>query len=404
MTIETDVLIIGGGIIGLSVARELEQRFGGSLKIVVAEKEGQIGVHASGRNSGVLHAGFYYEKDSLKARFTVEGNKRLTSYCLRYKLPINQCGKVVVTKGEKDIPLLYELKRRGEINGCRVYIIDTKELRELEPNARTYELALFSPSTSTIDPTRVCRHLVDNFGDKTSVLLNTRVIGIKDTEASCSKGKKIRFKYLFNCAGLYADKIAQMVGVGRNYILLPFKGLYLTYTDNNLIRRHIYPVPNIHNPFLGVHFTKGVYERVKVGPTAMPALWRENYSFFKGISPKEFSEIFPWELVLFFYNNFNFREITWQEIKKYWRRLFIKEASKLVKKLESSCFGPYLPPGIRAQLLDKKKKTLVMDFVVEKGERSLHILNAVSPAFTSAFAFAEYIVRMAEKEMPFYIK
>ena len=393
--LETDILIVGAGIVGLSIARELTFRYP-DLKILIAEKEKEIAFHASGRNSGVLHAGFYYDASTLKARFTVEGNRRLTQYCLENGLSINQCGKVVVATKEEEIQGIYELKRRGDINGVHLELIDEKELADIEPNAHTYEKALFSPTTSTIDPKEVCTHIANNLGKNTKILFNAQIYNI-NKKIAFTKDKKIKFKYLFNAAGLYADKIANFFGIGKEYTLLPFKGVYLSYKDDSLILRHIYPVPNLKNPFLGVHFTKTVTNKVKIGPTAIPGFWRENYNFKERFSFDEFKEIISLQIKLFLENSFNFRSLAWTEVKKYWRKYFISEAKKLVKHINEDKFGKYLKPGIRAQLLDIRTKKLVMDFVVEEAEDSMHVLNSVSPAFTTAFSFAEFVVEKAKR-------
>jgi L-2-hydroxyglutarate oxidase LhgO len=180
--------------------------------------------------------------------------------------------------------------------------------------------------------------------------------------------------------------------VGLKYTLIPFKGLYLEYEDNNLINRHIYPVPDLNEPFLGLHFTKTVEGKVKVGPTAIPALWRENYGGLSNFNPKELMEILATETRLFITNPFNFRETVLREIKKYRRRFLVKQAAHLVKTIDPDKFGDSSTTGIRAQLLDRDKMQLTMDFVVEYGENSTHILNAVSPAFTCAFSFNRFIV------------
>ncbi len=394
--ITTDILIIGGGIVGLSIAVELNCRHP-DIKITLLEKEAALGCHASGRNSGVLHAGFYYTPDSLKARFTVEGNKLLTEYCLKHNLAINRCGKIVVAKDEKEIEGLFELKRRGDKNGVDLEIIDEKQLVELEPNARTCNKALYSPRTSVVNPREIVEHIAHSLKGKVSVIFNEKVIKRDDTSTVKTDTLKIKFKHLINSAGLYADKVAHQFGIGHKYTLIPFKGLYMEYKDYNLVQRHIYPLPNLGNPFLGVHFTKTVDGKVKVGPTAIPAFWRENYQGISNFKLSEFLEIFFSEAKLFCTNAFDFRSLTFMEIKKYNRKYFIQQAAYLVKKIDINKFGNYLNPGIRAQLLDKEKMCLVMDFVVEQGENSTHILNAVSPAFTSAFSFSKFIVDEVEK-------
>ena len=278
--ITTDILIVGGGIIGLSIAREFNNRHP-DLKITLIEKEPAVGYHASGRNSGVLHAGFYYTPDSLKSRFTVEGNKLLTDYCLKNNLSINRCGKVVVARDEKEVEGIYELKRRGDRNGVDLELIDEKRLEELEPNARTFDKALYSPTTSVVNPKEVVGYIADNLKEKVNILFNEKFIRKEDASTITTNTRKIKFKHLINAAGLYADKIAHQFGIGQNYTLIPFKGLYMEYKDSSLIRKHIYPVPNLKNPFLGVHFTITITGKVKIGPNCNPSLLRENY---EGIS------------------------------------------------------------------------------------------------------------------------
>jgi (S)-2-hydroxyglutarate dehydrogenase len=388
---ETDVLIIGGGIIGLTIAREISTRWA-NLKLTLIEKESSLAAHASGRNSGVLHAGFYYSPDSLKAKFTVEGNRLLTDYCIKHKIKINPCGKVVVAKNEKEFELLHELKQRGDKNGVDLRMIDEKELSKLEPNARTCKAALYSPTTSTVKPTEIVEHIAGSLESKVNILLNEKFEKRIEIDSVMTNRRKIDFKFLVNAAGLYADKVAQQFGNGNKYTVIPFKGLYMIYNDPNLIGKHIYPVPELRNPFLGVHFTKTVDGRVKIGPTAIPAFWRENYKGMANFKIDELMKTLFYETRLFVSNSFNFRNLAFEEIKKYFGRYMIDKASLLVKEIDKNKFGGFLQPGIRAQLLNKEELTLVMDFVVEYGENSAHILNAVSPAFTCSFSFARFIV------------
>jgi len=395
--LETDFLVVGAGIVGLSITRELVQRYP-DARIVIIDKEPEVAFHASGRNSGVLHAGFYYSANSLKARFTVAGNKALTDYCLEHDLPINRCGKVVVATTEEELAGIYELKRRGDVNGVDLKLIDEQELNHIEPNAQTVQKALFSPTTSTIAPKLVCQHIVSRFPRSVQLSFNCRLTGI-DRSTALTNQEPILFRRMFNAAGLYADKIAHFCDVGKRYTVIPFKGIYLQYNRNDLIRRHIYPVPNLHNPFLGVHFTVTVDRHIKIGPTAIPAFWRENYDFTNRFNLHEFREIMFREARLFLFNHFKFRRLAFEEMRKYQREFFINESRKLVKKMDVHDFGDYTAPGIRAQLLNKDTNELVMDFLVEHAERSTHVLNAVSPAFTTAFSFAKHIVDEADAHM-----
>lgn len=396
--IETDILIVGSGIIGLSIAKELNDRRP-DLNITLIEKEDALAKHASGRNSGVIHAGFYYSPDSLKAKFTSEGNRLLTDYCLKHNLTINRCGKIVIAKNEKEFKGLYELKRRGDKNGVDLKIIDENQLKDLEPNARTFSKALYSPATSVINPKEVVEHIARNLKGKVNILLNEKFIKREDSSTVIANTLKIKYKYLINTAGLYADKIAHQFDVGHKYTLIPFKGLYLEYKDNNLVNKHIYPVPDLNNPFLGIHFTKTADGKVKAGPTAIPAFWRENYNGLSNFNFSELLEILSNESKLFFLSESNFRKLTFEEFRKYYRKYFIQRASNLVKEIDINKFGNYLLSGIRAQLLDTEKMKLVMDFVVEHGENSTHVLNAVSPAFTCAFSFSKFIGNEVEKRL-----
>lgn len=394
MKLKTDFLIIGSGIIGLAVARALKERFP-RAKVFVMDKERSYGMHASGRNSGVLHAGFYYYPDSLKARFTRQGNQELKAYCEERGLKINKCGKVVVTRSESELSTLYELKRRGDINGVELYVIDEKELKKIEPRAKTYKEALWSPNTAVVDPLEVLESLVK---DLTAIGVEFYYNTPYRTKLSKSRvlaGKyEIEYGALVNCAGLYADKIARDFGFAQNYILVPFKGLYLEYTGSeSLVTRNIYPIPNIKNPFLGIHFTIKVDRTVKIGPTATPCFWRENYGGLKGFNMKEFSEIAFYITKLFLKNSL-FRKTAFQELGKYIKSSILKEASKLAEGVElKPDQWKWGKPGIRAQLIDIKKLELVQDFVVEGDNESIHILNAVSPAFTASLPFARYVVK-----------
>jgi L-2-hydroxyglutarate oxidase LhgO len=394
---QTEILIVGGGIIGLSLARELAHRFPGTA-IALIEKEADVACHASGRNSGVLHAGFYYSADSLKARLTRDGNRALTEYCLEHGLAINRCGKVVVASTEAEVAGLYELKARAERNRVELQLIDAHELGELEPNARTVQKALFSPTTAAVNPKQVCRHMASGLPPNVRILCGRRFVGREKDHVVTQTGK-IRYRYLFNAAGLYADRVARHFGAGREVTMIPFKGIYLRCDDDTLLQRHVYPVPNLSNPFLGVHFTKTVDGHLKIGPTAIPAFWRENYTAAAGFDLSECAEIVAMEARLMVRNSFGFRSLALAEIRKYRRSVLVREAGRLVRTLDPARFSGHTQPGIRAQLLNLRTRELVMDFLVEHGENSTHVLNAVFPAFTSALSFASYIVDGAQEFM-----
>ena len=393
-TITTEYLIIGAGIIGLSIAKKLKEKYP-NADVLIIEKEEDIARHGSGRNSGVLHAGFYYTKDSLKARFTREGNKELTKFCEENGSRINKCGKVVVALNEDELKVLYELEKRAKANNVEIDLISEKELESYEPNAITYKKALWSLNTATIDPVEVSRAIKNELVSCGVNFFFGMPYKKRKNESMVIAGDKIfSFKKIINASGLYADKIAKDFGFSKNYTIIPFKGIYLEYTgEDKPIRTNIYPVPNLKNPFLGVHYTIKADGTIKIGPTAIPALWRENYNSLNGFRVGEMFQIISWESKLFLSNSFNFRTLAFEEIKKFNKKYLVKLAGKMVKQIEENMFNKWSIPGIRAQLLNTKTKELIQDFVVEGDGLSMHILNAVSPAFTCSLPFAEWVVQ-----------
>jgi (S)-2-hydroxyglutarate dehydrogenase len=387
-----DYLVIGAGIIGLNIAKNLKERFPQS-KILVIEKEKEVAMHSSGRNSGVLHAGFYYTANSLKAKFTKEGNLALKNFCRERNLKINECQKVVVAVDEEELKGLEELKRRGDINGVELIWLDEKELEKLYPNIKTYKKALLCPSTATVNPKAVtCEFakVINELG--VELILDCKYLGSNKNLVKTSKGD-FEAKKVINCAGLYADKIARDFGFSKDFVIIPFKGIYLKDKHNiSNLTTNVYPVPDLKNPFLGVHYTLTVDNESKIGPTAIPAFWRENYQGFDNFSFSEFFEILFYETKLFITNAFSFRKLAFSEIKKYNLNYFKNLAQKLTKNMNHEGYNSWSTPGIRAQLLNKNTLELVQDFVVESDENSVHVLNAVSPAFTSSIPFASWVV------------
>lgn len=386
----TDFLVIGGGIVGLTTALALRRRQPGA-RVTVLEKEAGVGAHASGRNSGVLHAGFYYTADSLKARFSREGNLALQAWCADRALPLRRCGKLVVARSEADHPGLDELLRRAQRNGVPLEPIDEDEARRIEPRVRTVGRALFSPSTASVDPNRVVESMLDE-ARRLGIEVRTGVrwLGRRGDVQQTSVGD-IAAGFVVNAAGLYADRIAAAWGRGAHYRILPFKGLYLYGDREERLACHVYPVPDLAMPFLGVHFTVTTDGAVKIGPTALPALWRENYGGLERISIRELAEVLGREARMFLADA-AFRKLAVHELKKALRRNLLRDAARLVEGIDPSRWTRWGRPGIRAQLVDLRTGALEMDFVVEQGHRSLHVLNAVSPAFTCSLPFAEHLV------------
>jgi len=387
----TEILICGAGIIGLTIARELLKH--GFRDIVVIEKERDVGMHASGRNSGVLHAGIYYSKDSLKARTCLKGNKLMKEYCKEKNLPLLETGKVIVARDEKELPLLKELFRRGLQNGAKVELIDEKDLSSVEPHARTRDIALYSYDTAIVDPHAIMRQLYkDLVASGVKVLFNTTMTGIERHNIIKTNHGLLQYDFFINSAGAYSDKIAHLFDIGHNYTLLPFKGFYkiLIPEKGITVRGNIYPVPGIDYPFLGIHFSRSINGHIYVGPTAMPAWGRENYGVCKGMDMEIF-KFFHTGSKLFLKNR-QFRLMAISEIKKYSTRYFFKEAKDLVKNIHITDLLPSSKVGIRPQLIDVHKRELVMDYVILRDQNSLHILNTISPGFTSSMEFAKFVV------------
>lgn len=392
MSIKTDFLIIGGGVMGLATARALKARFP-AASIAIIEKEDHVAEHASGRNSGVLHAGFYYSADSLKARFCREGNAAWKAYAKEHGLRLNECGKVVVAVDEEDRQMLHELMRRGEANNVALELIDTKRLAEIEPNAKSFEQAIYCPSSAVVDPREMCGHLARTLFDQGVMLLTSHPYIRRISGNSVQAGKEtISAGKIINCAGVYADKIAQDFGHSRNFTIIPFKGIYLSWRGTaQPLKRLVYGVPNLANPFLGVHFGIRVDGTTRLGPTAIPAFWRENYRGMENFNVAEAAQIAGWEAKLFATNAFNFRALAFKEMRKYMRSHMTAIAGKMVQGFDMRQFCVWDRPGIRAQLLDTRSLQLVQDFVVEGDKDTVHVLNAVSPAFTCSLPFAQWM-------------
>ena len=387
-----DVAVIGGGIVGLALADAWLAAHPGS-QVLVLDKEERLAEHASGRNSGVLHAGFYYAPDSLKAQLTRRGNQMLRAFCEERGVPVREVGKVVVTTSPAEVPRLDDLYARGQANGVPLEMVDEAGLRELEPLARTYERALWSPSTAVADPVAVVEALAARVRERGGeVRLGTPVVEAGPGWIR-TPYQRIEVGHTINAAGLYADRVARWFGVGEDYAMLPFKGLYwYSNWPAGRLQRHVYPVPDPRNPFLGVHLTVTVSGRAKVGPTAIPSLWREDYRGVRGIRPSEMASIAKLYPRFLRSPHHDVPGLVRTELPKYSRRYLVAQASALVPSVSAQDFRERGRVGVRAQLLHVPSGRLEMDFVVRPGERSTHVLNAVSPAWTSSLAMAEWIV------------
>ena len=388
----TDVLVIGGGIVGLAIADEL-LRVHPDLDVEIHDKETSLAQHASGRNSGVLHAGFYYSPDSMKARLTRVGNSLLREFCTERGVAVRDVGKVVVTRSAEELPLLHDLYERGVTNGVELDVIDERRLAELEPLARTHEQALWSPTTGSADPMAVITALAARVQERGGrVVLGSSVRAAGPGWVTTSEGYR-SVGHVVNAAGLHADTVGRWFGVGEEYRMLPFKGLYWYGSwPAGRLQRHVYPVPDPRNPFLGVHLTVAADGRAKIGPTAIPALSREAYSGVSGLSAGEAWQVARTLPRFLASPHHDAKSLIASEMPKYLHSHLVKEAAELVPSVRPEDFRTKGRAGIRAQLFDTRRNRLEMDFVVRPGPRSTHVLNAVSPGWTTALAMAREVV------------
>ena len=395
--ISVDYFIVGAGIIGLSVAKELKARRPKS-KVLVLEKEPVPGLHSSGRNSGVLHSGIYYPPDSLKAKVCRQGSLEMAAYCKERKLPLNQIGKILLPLNADDAHQLDLMEDRAPKNGVLVHRLDRKALSKKEPEARSATgEALFVPGTSVGDSSAVINSiynecLLAGIEVKCSSVISQ--VDISKKKVQLSDGTQLIYGHLINASGLHADSVAHQFSVGKKYTLLPFKGIYWKLSPDSGIRVNhlIYPVPDLRVPFLGVHTTTSIDGNVYLGPTAVPAFGRENYRGLEGVTVSELLRITNLLIKQTFAGKDGFRRLAWQEGRRYFKPWFADAARQILPRLKSTDLLPCSKVGIRAQMYDRHNQKLVNDFVVEKGENSTHILNAISPAWTSAFPFARYVI------------
>jgi len=392
-----DFAIIGSGITGLAIAHSLSVKKPGA-SIGVFEKEPEPGTHGSGRNSGVLHSGIYYPENSLKAKFCANGSKLLAKFCDEHGLPISRMGKVIVPARADQDPQIDLLFKRGVHNGAEVKIIDRQELAEIEPEAATASgRALHSPGTSVIDPIPVLKKLNQVLKDKGVVFHYGTSLQRAIPDQNCfltEIDEKVQYGWLFNAAGQHADRIAHLFGTAQEYTLLPFKGIYFALSEQSDIRLNglVYPVPDMNMPFLGVHSVKKITGEIYFGPTAIPALGRENYIGLKGLEPAEAVRICGNLAIQYWKNSQGFRNYAHDEAGRFLKSRFADAIRMLIPRLQTRHLIPSTKVGIRAQLLNTETRQLEMDFVVHNNENTVHVLNAVSPAFTSSFPFAEHVV------------
>lgn len=391
----SDYLIVGAGIVGLTIAREIASREP-KAKIRILEKEPRLGMHASGRNSGVLHTGIYYPPGTLKAQLCKVGADSMFAYAREYDIPVRRDGKVIVATSEENAKGLEKLMANAEANGIRANRVNTDEIRRIEPHARAEFGGIYCQDTAVIDSPRVLETLrMQLMQNGVQIDTDQAVTSINEEQRLVKTQNRIyNYGLLINAAGAYADSVARLAGMAQHYRLVPFKGLYykLAPEKAGLVKASIYPVPNPSLPFLGIHFTRAIGNEVYIGPSAIPALGRENYGLLKGAKPFEALGIGMQLARLYAANTQNFRNLVHNEIPHYRKASFLADARQLVDRLEPEWVKPTPKVGIRPQLVNTREGRLEMDFVVERGKHSVHVLNAISPAFTSSFAFAKLVV------------
>jgi len=390
-----DFAVIGGGIVGLSTGRALLERHPGA-RLMVLEKERGWARHQTGHNSGVIHSGIYYKPGSLKARFCREGAQALVEFCQERGIDYEICGKVIVATEPDELPLLDNLREGGLKNGLEVEKIGQEELREVEPHASGLA-AIKVPSTGIVDFARVAEAFAALVEEKGGQLhTSTELEGISETSGAVvmrtNKGS-FRARTLVNCAGLHSDRVARLCGVEAGTKIVPFRGEYyeLIPEKRYLVKSLIYPVPNPNFPFLGVHFTRSIDGIVEAGPNAVLGLAREGYKK-TDFKFRDFVEEFTypglWRLA-----STNWRTGVGEIHRSFSKKAFVRGLKKLVPEVEEGDVVP-IAAGVRAQAI-RKDGVLVDDFLIVEGKNSVHVLNAPSPAATSAIPIGEEIARRA---------
>lgn len=395
-----NVIVVGGGIVGLAVALEITQRFP-RLRLLLLEKEDGVGRHQSGHNSGVIHSGVYYKPGSLKAKLCATGAAAMVEFCREHGIPHRVCGKVIVATHEEEFPRLEELRRRGKANGLTgLRFIVPQELHEIEPHTSGLR-ALVVPSTGITDYAAVCDKYAEIIGTRGGTVLTSHaVVAIKrhanEIVVETNHGA-FSAASLINCAGLFSDRISHMAGDDPQVMIVPFRGEYydLIPERSSLVRALIYPVPDPRFPFLGVHFTRRVSGSVDAGPNAVLAFQREGYRR----------------------TDFNLRDLTsslafpgfWRMAAKNWRSgldefhrsfskpAFVRALQRLVPEVREADLVPG-GSGVRAQALTRKG-VLMDDFQFVLSDRMLHVLNVPSPAATASLAIGRTIVSTAAESL-----
>lgn len=398
---ECDIAVVGAGILGLAVARELAGRQPRAT-IAVLEREREIGFHQTGHNSGVIHAGIYYAPGSLKAKLCVEGARELYEHCEREEIAHRRCGKVIVATDDSELGRLEQLERRGRANGVSgLRRLSPAELAEVEPNVRGVA-ALHSPQTGVVDFRAVARSFAAQLEQRGGAVATGCAVESVEQRGGrvvlrLAEGRETRAKHAVFCAGAWADRLAVAAGAPADPRIVPFRGAYARIKPERaeLVRALVYPVPDPELPFLGTHLSRHVDGEVHVGPTALMAGARDAYPLLR-VRPRDLAATLAWPG-------------TWRLARRYWRtgvselrraldrRALAAEAARFVPELRPGDLEPAFA-GVRAQALGRDGR-LVDDFVVSDTERATHIRNAPSPAATSALPLARMVADRVEREV-----
>ena len=392
-----DFTIIGSGIIGLTLAFKLKQKFNNS-KIAIFEKEPNSISHGSGRNSGVLHSGIYYEPGSLRADLCVKGVKELKEYIKSENLWINECGKILLPTSEHSNSNLENLFERAKKNNVEINKIKNEEIKRMEPNTNCqFEYGLYVPFTSVSDPKEVSRSLIENLRKmNVEINYNSKILKINEQKLF-TKNNTIEAGHIFNCAGLFADEVAKNSNLEFRYSFLPFKGKYWKIKNKNFSLNHlVYPIPDLRYPFLGLHSSHNRHGDFYIGPSSTPVFGREQYNGILGDNLKEsISLIFNFSKKIILNEN-KLRTLALQELSLLTKRGFFNQIKKMFNNINPDDLElSDQKVGIRSQIFDPQSKNLVNDFVVINQKNTTHVLNAISPAWSASFAFADHLINEA---------
>ena len=402
MSEQYDYIILGGGIVGLSTAWQLQRQFP-DKSIALIEKESSVARHQTGHNSGVIHAGIYYEPGSLKAQFCRQGLKDTLEFCREHEIDFRQCGKLLVATNALEYQRMLALFERAQRNQLKVELLDESQLKALEPNIQGHG-AILVTDTGIVDYRKICVKMAESFVDLGGILhLDTQVLAIDESSTKVTvhtqhtQHTQLSCQFLISCAGLMADRITTMMGIETDFQIIPFRGEYyrINPAKADIVKHLIYPIPDPELPFLGVHLTPMINGDLTVGPNAVQGWKREGYARVN-FSIKD-------TLQMLCFSGF------WKLLKKHYKTGlketknslykpgYLKQVQKYCSQMQLSDLTPY-PAGVRAQAV-LSDGTLVHDFLFAQSPRSLHVCNAPSPAATSAIPIGKYIIqRVLESE------